>query len=130
VALVRTVLVIAVSLGVAASGALGSGGTTSLRVTVRANENAPARVATLRCNPPGGTVTRPAIACRKLATLGRATFMPTPRDSACTQIYGGPQVAIVSGTLNGARLWVRFTRRDGCEITRWNRVAFLLQGLP
>ena len=54
--------------------------------------------------------------------------MPTPRDKACSMIYGGPQQAVVSGTLAGRRVWARFTRRDGCEIARWNRVAFLLRG--
>ena len=41
-------------------------------------------------------------------------------------IYGGPQVALVTGTLRGVKVWARFRRRDGCEIARWNRVAFLL----
>ena len=40
-------------------------------------------------------------------------------------IYGGPQTAVVSGMLDGVRLWARFARRDGCEIGRWNSVAFL-----
>jgi hypothetical protein len=41
----------------------------------------------------------------------------------CTQIYGGPQEALVTGTVRGDRVWVRFSRRDGCEIDRWNRLA-------
>jgi len=118
----------AIALGLAAA-VLGSPGATSLRISVRASENAAAWVATLRCRPPGGTLTNPASACRRLETLGRKAFAPTPRGMACSMIYGGPQTAIVAGTLDGARLWARFTRRDGCEVARWNRLAFLL-GLP
>jgi hypothetical protein len=123
---VRTVLLAAISL-VAAGTALSAGGTTSLRVVYRAEPGAPARVATLRCGPPAGTVVGHAGACRRIQALGRAAFAPTPPGKACTLIYGGPQTALVTGTLNGSRLWARFTRRDGCEIARWNRVAFLFQ---
>lgn len=63
--------------------------------------------------------------CARLARVGRSAFAPVPSGTACTQIYGGPQVAIVSGVLDGRRLWARFRRTDGCEIGRWNRVAFL-----
>jgi len=101
---------------------------TSLRIAYRPAPNAPQRVATLRCDPTGGTLTQPADACRKLTALGRSAFMPTPPGKACTMIYGGPQQAVVSGTLAGRRVWARFTRRDGCEITRWSRIAFLLRG--
>ncbi len=64
--------------------------------------------------------------CARLQAGGRALFRPVRADMACTMIYGGPEVAIVRGTLNGRRVWARFTRRDGCQIARWNRVAFLL----
>ena len=59
---------------------------------------------------------------------GRGIFAPTPPGAACTQIYGGPQQAVVTGTLAGSRVWARFMRRNGCEIGRWNRVTFLLAG--
>ncbi len=119
------VLTVAAAVLLLASTALGSGSHTSLRVVVRANADAPAHVATLRCNPAGGTVLHPAQACRRLLSAGRAIFAPTPPGTACTQIYGGPQVAVVTGTLGGQRVWARFLRRDGCEVARWNRVAFL-----
>ena len=44
---------------------------------------------------------------------------------ACTQIYGGPQEALVTGRFRGKLVRVRFSRKDGCEIARWNRVLFL-----
>ena len=52
-------------------------------------------------------------------------FAPVPKGVACTQIYGGPQIAIVSGTFRGRRVWARFSRVDGCQTERWNRVRFL-----
>lgn len=108
--------------------ALGADGITSLRITMRATAGSPAVVTTLRCNPARGTVPKPAAACRRVLAAGRGIFGPTPPGTACTQIYGGPQQAVVTGTLAGSRVWARFMRRDGCEIARWNRVTFLLAG--
>ena len=82
----------------------------------------------LRCGPAGGTLPRPAAACRALAALERP-FAPVPKDVGCTQIYGGPQVARVTGTFRGRRTWATFKRSDGCEIARWNRVRFLFPGV-
>jgi len=65
--------------------------------------------------------------CARLEEGGRSLFLPTPRGILCTDIYGGPQVAYVRGTLDGRRIWARFARNDGCQISRWNRVAFLLR---
>ena len=109
-----------------AGAAIASPGGTNLRITVRAGPNAPVRVTALRCDPAGGTVIRPVLACRRLLAAGRGIFAPTRRGIACTMIYGGPQEALVTGTLRGEKVWTRFRRRNGCEIARWNRVAFLL----
>jgi hypothetical protein len=67
-----------------------------------------------------------AAACTRLAAID-APFAPVPPQTACTAIYGGPQVARVTGTFRGQRVWATFRRRDGCEIARWNKVAFLLR---
>jgi len=81
---------------------------------------------TLRCDPTGGTLPQPARACRLLKSL-RSPFAPVPPTVACSQIYGGPQVALVRGTFQGRRVWATFTRTDGCQTERWNRVAFLFR---
>ena len=103
-----------------------AGGQTKLSITVwpRGPEGA-ADHYTLGCAPARGTLPSPGIACRKLAALS-APFAPTPKDEVCTMIYGGPQVARVTGTLRGRKVWVTLRRRNGCEIDRWNRVSFLL----
>ena len=101
---------------------------TALTITYIADSSRPDdRVRwTLRCNPVGGTHPRRAAVCRELERLGWRAFRPTPTDTACAEIYGGPQVAIVSGRVDGRSVWVRLSRTDGCEIERWGRVRGLL----
>ncbi len=97
-----------------------------LRITVwPKGRSGPAQSWTLRCGPAGGTLPGRATACRRLLAL-ESPFAPTPPDAVCTQLYGGPQVATVRGTLRGRAVKATFARRDGCEIARWNRVRFLL----
>lgn len=79
---------------------------------------------TLECGPAGGTHPHPAKACARLAAVPHA-FRPVPRDAMCTQIYGGPEEALVTGTYRGAAVRARFNRVNGCEIARWNRIAVL-----
>jgi hypothetical protein len=99
---------------------------TSLHITVWPNGQgqAPRQTYTLKCAPAGGTLPHRTAACRQLARLERP-FAQTPKNFACTEIYGGPQQAVVSGRLRGRLVRASFNRRDGCEIERWNRVAFL-----
>lgn len=85
------------------------------------------QVWTLRCEPARGTLPAPPAACRRLAALGRP-FAPLRGDMQCTQIYGGPAEALVTGRYRGRRVWALLNRRDGCQIARWRRVAFLTPG--
>lgn len=101
---------------------------TDLRVTVWPAGRAGRSVAwTLRCGPPGGTLPGVADACRRLGAL-RAPFAPVPKDAMCTQQYGGPAVARVTGRFRGRPVAADLNRRNGCEIARWNAVRFLLRG--
>jgi Subtilisin inhibitor-like len=99
---------------------------TSLHVTVWPNGqgHAPKRTYTLRCAPAAGTLPQRAAACARLAKL-KAPFAGTPKNVACTQIYGGPQEALVTGRFRGVLVRSWFSRRDGCQIDRWSRVGFL-----
>jgi hypothetical protein len=64
--------------------------------------------------------------CRAATRLGRFLVgQPDPRR-ACTQIYGGPERARISGTINGARVDRRLSRTDGCRISDWERAATLI----
>jgi hypothetical protein len=109
-----------------AAALLGGSPSASLTITVwpQGREHA-SHTWTLRCDPAGGTLPRAASACRRLAAIPVNPFAPTPPRTACTMIYGGPQVARVRGSFRGRRVWATFTRADGCAIARWNRVSFL-----
>ena len=98
-----------------------------LRIVVWAiGTSGPPRAArTLTCNPPGGTLPSPAKACSKLAL--QAPFAPVSDRVMCSQIFSGPQVALVTGTYSGRHVWARFHRSDSCQTERWNRIAFLFR---
>ena len=82
-----------------------------------------------RCTvPPGGTLPDAAEACRKLGQI-HDPFAPVPEGTACTQIYGGPEIADVSGTFNGKPVDTQFSRGNGCELERWKKVDFLFPGI-
>jgi hypothetical protein len=99
-------------------------GETSLDISISVGDReAPTKVWTLRC-PTGGTLPDAASACSQLDGLDDP-FGALPKDAACTEIYGGPEIADVQGTFRGKTVTTRFTRTDGCEIARWNRVGFL-----
>jgi hypothetical protein len=83
---------------------------------------------TLRCDPTGGTLPRRAAACTKLDAMTRP-FAPLRKDLVCTEQYGGPGEAVVSGTFEGTRVWIRLTLRNGCEISRAKKLGFLVPGL-
>jgi subtilisin inhibitor-like len=102
--------------------------TANLQISISAGKSEqPSKFWTLRC-PAGGTLPDAAGACRKLGQLDDP-FAPVPRGTACTQIYGGPEIADVSGSYNGERVDTQFSRGDGCELERWKRVGFLFPGV-
>jgi hypothetical protein len=90
--------------------------------------SAPATELTVRVDPDGDGP-RPAkeARVRSAAGLRPADLEPVPDDVACTQQFGGPQTARVTGTLHGRRVDARFARNNGCEIARWEKAAPLLE---
>jgi len=66
-------------------------------------------------------------ACAAAARLRPADFEPVPANVACTELYGGPETARIEGTLDREQVDGRFSREDGCEIARWEKVAPLLE---
>ena len=123
----RGIAVLALSgLALAACSSLqaGTSAGTSLRISYwEDGSGAPDSIWTVRCNPAGGSLARPARACKKLAAGGTKLFAPLPPDAACTEIYGGPQRARIVGTVAGKRVWTILSRTNGCEISRWARVS-------
>jgi hypothetical protein len=80
---------------------------------------------TLTCEPAGGDVEAAQEACDQLGAIGTAVFAGTPPDAMCTQQYGGPQTATVTGTVGGGQVQSTFSRVNGCEIARWDAVSAL-----
>ncbi|MFB7086174.1 SSI family serine proteinase inhibitor [Streptomyces sp. NPDC056296] len=83
----------------------------------------------LYCHPHGGSHPDPDGACAVVerdTRWGEDTFAPVPEGSVCTMQYGGPATAHVTGTWAGRPVDVTYDRRDGCEISRWDRMVPLL----
>ncbi|MCF3961976.1 SSI family serine proteinase inhibitor [Streptomyces fuscigenes] len=83
----------------------------------------------LRCAPVGGTHPDAAAACDRLESIrldGGDPFAPVPAGRLCTQIYGGPETAHVTGFWNGRAVDATFDRANGCEIARWRRLVPVL----
>lgn len=98
--------------------------TADLTITVDVTGNGSTQTLTLTCTPEGGTHPDPEAACEALTQAGGAgAFAPTPQDRACTDQWGGPQVATVEGTVDSERVDAHFSRTDGCEISRWDSLS-------
>ncbi len=103
---------------------------TDLRILVWPNgRSGEKHEATLRCSPADGTVRDPGGACDRLDDMERP-FVRPEGDVVCTEIYGGPAVAEIRGTLNGSQVNATFARTDGCEIALWDRHQFLFPVQP
>jgi ABC-type amino acid transport substrate-binding protein len=80
---------------------------------------------TLRCSPAGGDLPNPEEACERLSGL-EDPWAPVPSDTACAEIYGGPQILSVSGELDGEAVKATYSRANACEIERFDRMATAL----
>ncbi len=101
------------------------GRTTALTIVVKDGTGGAGHTYSLECDPAGGTHPDPEAACRVLSEM-RDPFAPVPPGVMCTEIYGGPQTATVTGTFRGEPVHARFSRTDGCQIARWDKHVALL----
>jgi hypothetical protein len=114
----RLFAVLALVLPLAACGGGGSSSGTELKVTVwPSGHDGPSTSHTITC--PGDA------RCERLLALPANVFEPVPPGIGCIQIYSGPDVAEVHGTIEGRKVDATFKRTDGCETARWNKAAFL-----
>jgi hypothetical protein len=97
-----------------------------LQVTVDRDGDggAKAKTLTVRCGPASDSQE-----CAALADMKASDFRPPPGNLACTEQYGGPEVATVKGTLHGKPVDARFTRINGCEIARWDAASKVLEAV-
>ncbi|MET0468554.1 MAG: SSI family serine proteinase inhibitor [Aeromicrobium sp.] len=107
-----------------------AGDTTSLTIVVTPAEGAETSTYELTCDPAGGDHPQPQQACDAVAQAGADIFDPVPADQSCTQVYGGPQVATVTGTYEGKDVDATFSRDDGCEIDRWEQLGTTFFDVP
>jgi hypothetical protein len=109
------------------SSAGGDPATTELSITVSADGRpgaaGEAMAAQVKC--PGD----PPEICDAVDALPDDPGAPTDPQTACTEIYGGPDVLTVEGTLRGEPIDATFTRENGCEIERFERFSQLLAAL-
>ncbi|MDP1846998.1 MAG: hypothetical protein Q8K79_04320 [Solirubrobacteraceae bacterium] len=106
-----------------------------IELSIRHDDGAGNReTAILTCNVreqrAGGFLTRRASVqelCAKARSIKALLTTPPDRARACTQIYGGPETAHITGTIDGAKVDRRFSRTNGCEIDDFNRAGELLQ---
>ena len=119
----------AASLG--ATPAAGSAEPVSLTVTFSRRPGARS-VAHLRCRgsraTAGGFLR--AVGARRACAHARGvsgllTSGPDPHR-ACTEIFGGPERALVTGRIGDRRVRRSFKRTDGCEVADWRRAMPLL----
>lgn len=76
----------------------------------------------------GGSHPSPTDAC---ADLYRALehgnpFAPVDPTALCTQQYGGPETAEVTGTVGDVAVAAMFSLTDGCQISRWRGLGAVL----
>ena len=77
------------------------------------------KTGTVKCDAPED--------CPEIDGLDPKVFEPTPGNTACTQQYGGPETAKVTGTFKGEEVDAEFGRQNGCEIARWEDAAPVLE---
>jgi hypothetical protein len=68
-------------------------------------------------------------ACEAVAEIREDAADPVPPGAVCTQIYGGPDLVRLQGTLHGSAVDAELTRTNGCEIDRFDRFLPLLRVL-
>jgi hypothetical protein len=100
-----------------------TGNVTKLTVRVDGDGQGPSKANTLELTCAAGDKSD---ACAAASELTAADLAPTPADTACTQIYGGPETATIKGTLNGEPVDATLNRTNGCEIKRWETASALL----
>ena len=129
IALVLSLLAAVVGCGVGAAARNAETAPADLKITVwpEGRGEGSSKTYTLECAPARGSLPRAASACTQLLKLAKP-FTPVPQGAICTDQYGGPQQALVTGEFKGRSVWVIFSATNGCQIARSKRVSFLLPG--
>ena len=106
-------------------------GDAELAIMIKPSESAKAVNYTLVCKDgvPAAESKHPTAAAACAALKKNAALLspgPRPTDRACTQQYGGPDQATVTGSVDGKAVESKFSLRDGCEIGQWQAAKDIL----
>ena len=97
-----------------------------LRIDVDLGDGAPPQSWTLVCaGVADGTHPDQQAACTHLAGMPEP-FAPLPDDVMCTEQYGGPQTARITGRWQGGPVDLELSRVDGCRIAQWDSLGPVL----
>lgn len=132
---VTAATLVAVQSGPSTDTAGGAAGRATVALQMTVNRPDPPLTARLTCRGRSATARgylrrRPVTACR---TARRNAGFLASRPSAtqiCTENYGGPETARIRGTIGARSIDRRFARRNGCEISDWDRAGALLPRVP
>jgi hypothetical protein len=108
----------------------GTGQTVNLTVSVNDGEGKQAK-GTLKCDEgsaegSGFLEDSADEHCRAARSLEKLLTTQPPRDRICTQVYGGPQTARITGTFGAQDVARSLARTDGCQIEDWKQADALL----
>ncbi|MGY2003012.1 SSI family serine proteinase inhibitor [Blastococcus sp. SYSU DS1024] len=97
-----------------------------LRIVVDRGDGTPPETWTLTCDGVvEGTHPRAEEACAHLEDMTEP-FAPLPDDLVCTEQYGGPQTARITGRWEGEPVDLELSRVDGCRIAQWDALGPVL----
>jgi hypothetical protein len=106
-------------------------GNVELAITVKPSDADPEVHYTLVCvnGAPDAESKHPSADAACAALKANAALLSPPKrgaDVVCTEQYGGPQMADVSGVVDGISVDASFTRTNGCEISAWDAAKDVL----
>jgi hypothetical protein len=146
-------LVVAVALGVAGCNSEDNGGAVDIGEATDTSRSSVSSAVVVEVRGEGDEVLRQgSVSCTDTDASGTGAFLEDPvseeacrllddaaivtlltegpdDDRSCTEIYGGPETATVSGRVRGSDVEASFDRADGCGIADWDLLAALL-GAP
>lgn len=67
-----------------------------------------------------------ALLCARARALRAFLAAGPDRGRVCSQVYGGPDRALVRGRIGASSIRRWFGRADGCQIADWRRAGLLL----
>jgi hypothetical protein len=111
---------------------LSSGGDQSVNLTVSVKDGGGKQAeGTLKCEQGsaegGGFLESSAEEhCQAARGLEKLLTTQPPKDRVCTQVYGGPQTARITGTFGAQDVARSLSRTDGCQIEDWKQADALL----